>query len=80
VNDWLELKENVLTKGKSSKSKRRNLGSSGLGDSVFKDPAESSEDLKRKALLMSASSGADGGDDLYDLGDLLEPSSKKTKL
>mmetsp|Transcript_18478 Transcript_18478/g.37164 ORF Transcript_18478/g.37164 Transcript_18478/m.37164 type:complete len:2214 (-) Transcript_18478:900-7541(-) len=79
VNDWLELKENVLTKGKSSKSKRDNFGST-FGSSGFKEPAESSEDLKRKALLMSASSGADGGDDLYDLGDLLEPSSKKTKL
>eukprot|EP00986_Skeletonema_menzelii_P017738 scaffold21562_cov253-Skeletonema_menzelii.AAC.1 len=76
VNDWLELKENVLTKGKS---KRGSIGST-FGGSVSKEPAESSEDLKRKALLMSASSGADGGDDLYDLGDLLEPSSKKTKL
>jgi serine/threonine protein kinase len=79
VNDWLELKENVLTKGKSSKSKRGSISST-LGGSMSKEPAESSEDLKRKALLMSASSGADGGDDLYDLGDLLEPSTKKTKL
>lgn len=79
VNDWLELKENVLTKGKSSKSKRDNFGSS-FGGGGFNEPVESSEDLKRKALLMSASSGTDGGDDLYDLGDLLEPSSKKTKL
>ena len=75
VNDWLELKENVLTKGKSSKARRNKLGGGAL-----KEPSESSEDLKRKALLMSASSGADGGDDLYDLGDLLKPASKKTKL
>ena len=74
VNDWLELKENVLTKGKSSKSKRNNV------DSGSKEPVGNPEDLKRKALLMSASSATDGGDDLYDLGDLLEPSSKKTKL
>jgi histone-lysine N-methyltransferase SETD2 len=79
VNDWLELKENVLTKGKSSKSRRDNFGSSSRA-SEFDEPVESSEDLKRKALLMSASSGTDGGDDLYDLGDLLGPSSKKTKL
>jgi serine/threonine protein kinase len=78
VKDWLDLKENVLTKGKSSKSKRDSYGSFGVGG--ITESVESSEDLKRKALLMSASSGADGGDDLYDLGDLLEPSSKKTKF
>ena len=79
VKDWLDLKENVLTKGKSTKSKRDSYGSS-FGVGGMKESVESSEDLKRKALLMSASSGADGGDDLYDLGDLLEPSSKKTKF
>jgi histone-lysine N-methyltransferase SETD2 len=78
VKDWLELKEVVLTNGKSSKSKHDSYGS--LGGDGINEPVESPEDLKRKALLMSASSGADGGDDLYDLGDLIEPSSKKSKF
>ena len=71
VNDWLELKENVLTKGKSSKARRNKPGG------ASKESGQSSDDLKRKALLMNASSGADEGDDLYDLGDLLKPASKR---
>jgi len=87
VKDWLDLKENVLTKGKSPKSTL--LGSlliegEGQGEQGTNTPppsANSAEnEMKRKAFLIGASSGVDG-DDLYNLDDLLGPSSaKKPKL
>jgi len=94
VKDWLDLKENVLTKGKSKKSnskssfsrfaaaaagtrteeQQRNLSNPMNGGRI------ENEELKRKAFLIGASSSVDGGDDLYNLDDLLGGSSKRPKL
>ena len=81
VTNWLDLKESVLTKGKSPKST--------LFDAFAQRPAEQSEtpvngaaekEMKRKAFLIGASAGADG-DDLYNLDDILgSPDLKKPKL
>ncbi|KAL3757051.1 hypothetical protein ACHAWU_002890 [Discostella pseudostelligera] len=84
VKDWLGMKENVLTRGKSSKSRILN--------SVVADPANDDDvgvgsiadrnDLKRSAFLLGASSttGVEDGDDLYDFSFGLSTSSKKQKL
>jgi len=94
VKDWLDLKENVLTKGKSSKSTiRDSFGGGGGGKSRSMEQQKSEttppmnggggsaeKELKRKAFLIGASSsggGVDDGDDLYNLDDLLGPSSSK---
>ncbi|KAL9184360.1 hypothetical protein ACHAXT_002446 [Thalassiosira profunda] len=81
VTNWLDLKETVLTKGKSPKST--------LFDAFAQRPAEQIEtpvngaaekEMKRKAFLIGASAGADG-DDLYNLDDILgSPDLKKPKL
>jgi serine/threonine protein kinase len=85
VKDWLELKENVLTKGQSSKSSIRDRfavgkkrAKAGTSESTNHNGGSAEKELKRKAFLIGASSGADG-DDLYNLDDLLS-SSKKPKF
>lgn len=89
VKDWLDLKENVLTKGKSSKSRMRDsfAGRKSPIEQICEAPpaangSSAEKELKRKAFLIGASSGVDG-DDLYNLDDLLgssSPSSKKPKF
>ena len=84
VKDWLDMKENVLTKGKSSRS--RILNSSFVADptnEVGVDGISSSaerNELKRNAFLISTTSGVDDGDDLYDFSVGLSSSSKKQKF
>ena len=85
VKDWLDLKENVLTKGKSTKSHVREsfAGRTSpiqqLSEAVPSAAIGSAEkELKRKAFLIGASSGTDG-DDLYNLDDLLGSSSSSKK-
>ncbi|KAL3803540.1 hypothetical protein HJC23_014088 [Cyclotella cryptica] len=75
VKDWLELKEHVLTRGKSSKAGENGhyvgIGLSQNGNSGVKES-------KRKAFIFEASSG-DLDDDLYNLDDILGSSPKRPK-
>lgn len=93
VTDWLDLKENVLTKGKSPKSiirdtfvsrsktraeqHKRKTPPQMIGDSA-------AEQLRMNAYSINASTGGSGPedvDDLYNLDDLLGTSRpKKSKL
>jgi len=93
VRDWLDLKENVLTKGRrktmgppismmeqlqgSQSTLPTNMPGGNGGDSM------SEKELKRKAFLTGASTpggsgAADDGDDLYNLDDLLGKSGPGT--
>jgi len=93
VRDWLDLKENVLTKGRrktmgppismmeqlqgSQSTPPTNMPGGNGGDSM------SEKELKRKAFLTGASTpggsgAADDGDDLYNLDDLLGKSGPGT--
>ena len=83
VMDWLALKENVLSKGTSSKYGKHH---SYVGSETSTPPSQTSqahgngEELKRKAFLIGASSGG-GEDDLYNLDDIIgATSSKKSKF
>lgn len=92
VKDWLDLKENVLTKGKSPKStiidtlapeKKRHIEEPRqvMETAPLANEMNFSVDResKRKAFLMDASSGADG-DDLYGFDDLLGGPAKKSRF
>jgi serine/threonine protein kinase len=75
VNDWLELKENVLTGGKSPNAGLNgNYGGMGLSLNGNYGVKES----KRKAFVFEASSG-DLDDDLYNLDEILGSSPKRPK-
>jgi cyclin-dependent kinase 7 len=89
VTDWLDLKENVLTKGRSPKSTIRDsfveCRNAPAEQDTRRTPPPMSGDsatkeLKRKQILINASAGGvgpDDEDDLYNLEDLLGPSSLK---
>lgn len=81
VKDWLDLKENVLTKGKSSKSSIRDrfFVSKNKTMAGISNGGSAEKESKRKAFLVGASSGVEG-DDLYNLDDLLNSSAKKPKF
>jgi serine/threonine protein kinase len=75
VKDWLELKKNVLTRGKSSQAgKNGNYGGTGLPQNGHTTSNES----KRKAVVFGETSG-DDHDDLYNLDDFLRSSTKRPK-
>lgn len=82
VKDWLDLKESVLSRGKSSKSR--------ILDSLIVNPTNDNsrsaerKESKRNAFLIGASSppsaaAEEDGDDLYNFSSGLSPSSKRQK-
>jgi cyclin-dependent kinase 7 len=74
VEDWRDLKENVLAK-KSSKSSI--LDNKRIAPSTANGRA--ADEMKRRSFLIDASSGVEDGDDLYDFSLYSSSSSKKRK-
>jgi serine/threonine protein kinase len=74
VKDWVELKENVLSKGNSS-SAGKNGNSGDLSLSMLNNDRNTTNDSKRKAVVF----GGDAEDDLYNLDDIIGSSPKRPK-
>ena len=71
VRDWLELKENVLTKGKSLKNSKNE------SDGMIPPRNGGSSESKRKASTLAGLST--DMDDLYNLDDIMGSSPKRPK-
>ncbi|KAL7506486.1 hypothetical protein ACHAXN_004987 [Cyclotella atomus] len=71
VKDWLQLKENVLTKGNSSTT-NKNGGYGDLAKARNGNGGSATKDSKRKAF-------GDDEDDLYNLDDIIRSSPKRSK-
>ena len=77
VKDWLDLKENVLTKGKSPVSTLKETLAN--GEAKTRKNGEEEETTTRRAFLFDTSTLDGDGDELYNLDDLLGGSAKRPK-
>eukprot|EP00970_Alexandrium_tamarense_P002889 scaffold417_cov184-Alexandrium_tamarense.AAC.18 len=82
VKEWLALKDNVLTKGKSLTSNKEGAyGGIGMPKRPKTVNGGSADfETKRKAFMVGGTSVGGDHDDLYNLDDLLGPTSKRSKM